>query len=141
MRSRPFVIEMLKTEKNYCTLMRQFAGDRWIENGLVFPSQIGTPLDESNVLLRFQKTCTDNGLPKLRLYDLRHTHASLLINEGVHPKKIAARLGHASITLTMDTYGHLFDGSDQDAADKIEQIFPRAQRGRIGTKKRVNDAR
>jgi integrase len=63
------------------------------------------------------------GLPRLRLYDLRHTHASLLIHEGVHPKRISERLGHSSIKLTMDTYGHLFDGADQESAAKMEKLF------------------
>ena len=67
--------------------------------------------------------CEANGLPKLRLYDLRHTHASLLIHEGVHPKRISERLGHSSIKLTMDTYGHLFEGSDRDSAEKMEKLF------------------
>lgn len=58
-----------------------------------------------------------------KLYDLRHTHASLLINEGVHPKRISERLGHSSIKLTMDTYGHLFDGADQESAAKMEKLF------------------
>ena len=50
-------------------------------------------------------------------------HASLLIHEGVHPKKISERLGHSSIKLTMDTYGHLFEGSDRDSAEKMERLF------------------
>ena len=99
------------------------AGTRWQENGLVFPSEVGSPADERNVLRRFQKVCSDNGLPKLRVYDLIHTHASLLINEGVHPKRISERLGHSSIKLTMDTYGHLFEGSDRDSADKMQRMF------------------
>jgi len=102
---------------------RQLAGSRWIEQGLVFASSIGTPLEERNVLRRFQNLCEENGLPKLRLYDLRHTHASLLINEGVHAKRIAERLGHSSIQLTMDTYGHLFEGSDRDSAEKTEKLL------------------
>lgn len=72
---------------------------------------------------RFQKVCESIGLPRLRLYDLRHTHASLLINEGVHPKRISERLGHSSIKLTMDTYGQLFDGADQESAAKMEKLF------------------
>jgi integrase len=60
---------------------------------------------------------------RLRLYDLRHTHASLLIKEGVHPKRISERLGHSSIKLTMDTYGHLFDGADQESAAKMAKLF------------------
>jgi integrase len=47
----------------------------------------------------------------------------LLIHEGVHPKKISERLGHSSIQLTMDTYGHLFEGSDRDSAEKMERLF------------------
>ena len=111
---------------------RALAGKSWKENGLVFPSEVGTPLEERNVLRRFQAVCEANGLPRLRLYDLRHTHASLLIHEGVHPKKISERLGHSSIKLTMDTYGHLFEGSDRDSAEKMERLF-----GEETTKSRV----
>jgi integrase len=118
-----FVAELLSSEKQFVTENRRLAGERWNEVGLVFPSQVGTPLEERNVLRRFQTLCEGNGLPKLRLYDLRHTHASLLINEGVHPKKISERLGHSSIKLTMDTYGHLFEGSDRDSAEKMEKLF------------------
>jgi integrase len=122
---------MLRKEHLAVAQSRQLAGKRWSEHGLVFPSQIGTPLDESNVLRRFQTVCKDNDLPRLRLYDLRHTHASLLIHEGVHPKKISERLGHSSIKLTMDTYGHLFEGSDRDSADKMEQLFGNALRNGV----------
>jgi integrase len=118
-----FVAHLLKAERRIVQENRALAGDRWTENDLVFPSQVGTVLEERNVLRRFQTICESNGLPKLRLYDLRHTHASLLINEGVHPKKIAERLGHAGIKLTMDTYGHLFEGSDRDSAEKMEKLF------------------
>jgi integrase len=83
---------------------KEAAGEDWQDESYVFTSRSGTPLDRGNALHRFQKICKDNALPKIRLYDLRHTHASLLIAEGVHAKKIAERLGHASIKLTN---GHL----------------------------------
>ncbi len=118
-----FVAELLIQEQQIVKENRLLAGDRWLEHGLVFPSQAGTALEERNVLRRFQTICEDIGLPKLRLYDLRHTHASLLINEGVHQKKISERLGHSSIKLTIDTYGHLFEGSDRDSAEKMEKLF------------------
>lgn len=108
--------------------MRRFAGDRWQDHGLVFPSQVGTPLEERNVLRRFQKIYESIGLPRLRLYDLHHTHASLLIHEGVPPKRISERLGHSSVKLTMDTYGHLFDGADQESATKMEKLSGRIRR-------------
>lgn len=72
---------------------------------------------------RFQRICSEAALLKLRVYDLRHSHASLLINEGVQPKKISERLGHSSIKLTMDTYGHLFESSDRDSATKMEKLL------------------
>ena len=50
----------------------------------------------------------------------KHSHAALLIAQGEHPKVIQSRLGHASITTTLDTYGHLFEGLDEDAADRLD---------------------
>ncbi|MEZ5403176.1 MAG: site-specific integrase [Bryobacteraceae bacterium] len=102
---------------------RATAGDRWIAGDFVFTTDAGTPPDVTTVLHRFQKICTAANLPQLRLYDLRHTHASLLIADGKHPKLIAERLGHSSIKITMDTYGHLFDGGDREASDAMEKTF------------------
>jgi len=127
-----FVRALLIEERHRVVQSRALAGKNWEENGLVFPSEVGTPLEERNVLRRLQAICEANGLPRLRLYDLRHTHASLLIHEGVHPKKISERLGHSSIKLTMDTYGHLFEGSDRDSAEKMERLF-----GEEPTKSRI----
>jgi integrase len=56
----------------------------------------------------------------LRFHDLRHTHAALLIAQGVHPKVVQDRLGHASITTTLDTYGHLMTGLDEAAAEALD---------------------
>jgi integrase len=72
--------------------------------------------------------CEDNGLPKPRLYDLRHTHASLLIHEGVHSKKFSERLGHSSMHLTMDSYGHLFEGSDRDSVRRWKSFSVPSQK-------------
>lgn len=56
-------------------------------------------------------------------HDLRHTHAALLVAQGEHPKVIQSRLGHASIKTTLDTYGHLFDGLDEAAADRLDEMW------------------
>jgi integrase len=74
----------------------------WQEQKLILTTRIGTPVDTTNVLHRFQQILKDAGLPKMRFYDLRHTHASLLSAEGVHPKKMAEHLCPASIKLTLD---------------------------------------
>jgi len=116
------LIAMREHAKHQNELQRA-AGEHWKDEGYVFTSRLGKPLDRGNALHRFQEILKDNALPKIRFCDLRHTHASLLIAEGVHAKKIAERLGHSSIKLTMDTYGHLFEGSDRDSAERMDQIF------------------
>lgn len=121
---RPTIAAALLAEhRSEVYVLRRFPGDRWQDHGLVFPSQVGTPLEERNVLRRFQKVCEDIGLPRLRLNDLSHTLAFLLIHEGEHPKRNSERLGHSSFKLTLDTYGHLFDGADQESAAKMENLF------------------
>ena len=62
----------------------------------------------------------------LRFHDLRHSHVAILVAQGAHPKTIQARLGHASISTTLDRYGHLFDGLDQAAADALDGVFAEA---------------
>lgn len=116
-------VDVLTQQKVEVDQAKKANPETWVDNELVFPSTKGTPLDISNVLHHFQKVCTDAELPKLRYYDLRHTHASLLIANGLHPKLIAERLGHSSIKLTMDTYGQLFEGSDREAAKKMDQLL------------------
>ena len=66
------------------------------------------------------------GLKNIRLHDFRHSHASLLINEGINIVAISKRLGHESIKITLDTYSHLMDGSEDkliSVLDKVKQAF------------------
>jgi integrase len=95
-------VEALLRHRESQARLKDLAGSSWQEQKLVFTTNIGTPLDTSNILHDFQRLLKRAGMEKMRFYDLRHTHASLLIAVGVHPKKIAERLGHASIKLTMD---------------------------------------
>ena len=63
------------------------------------------------------------GLPGIRLHDSRHTHASLLLKQGVHPKIVQERLGHGSIQITLDTYSHVVPSMQQAAADEFDKIL------------------
>jgi integrase len=119
----PVTIEALLAHQKKQKQQRLLADASWKEQRLIFTTRTGTPVDTTNVLHQYQRILQAADLPKMRFYDLRHTHASLLIAEGVHPKKIAERLGHASIKLTMDLYGHLFDGSDKESAERMQRIF------------------
>jgi len=90
------------------------------ELDLVFPSQVGTPQDATNMLRRqFFPALRRAGLPKIRFHDLRHTYASLLIDQGEYPKYIQTQLGHSSINMTMDIYGHLMRGVNRKAGSRL----------------------
>lgn len=91
-------------------------GEAYQDHGLVFCREDGTMLDPRNFTRHFQNLLIKAGLPKVRLHDLRHTHASLLLARGVHPKVVQERLGHSSITMTLDLYSHLHRESSSSFA-------------------------
>src|SRR5438093_4299871 len=91
------------------------------EDALIFCTAKGTPLDGVNLVRRvFKPALRRAKLPEVRFHDLRHSFASLLIAQGEHPKLIAEQLGHASVKITMDRYGHLMDQSYGDASDRLD---------------------
>ena len=72
----------------------------------------------------FKAALTRAGLPlTVRLHDLRHAAATMLLQAGVHPKVVSERLGHSTITLTLDTYSHVVPGLDADAAARLERVM------------------
>lgn len=94
------------------------------DQGFVFAAKNGEPLSDRNILMRhFKPLLKATGLPDIRLYDLRHSCATLLLAAGENPKIVSERLGHASITLTLDTYSHVLPDMQQGAADKLEGIL------------------
>jgi len=98
-------------------------GEAYQDNGLVFCKEDGTPLDPREFTKRFQRQLAKADLPKVRLHDLRHTHASLLLARGVHPKVVQERLGHSSITMTLDLYSHLTPGLQEAAAATLNGLL------------------
>jgi integrase len=89
----------------------------------IFLSRASGPIDPSNLNRVFRRHLALAGLPHIRFHDLRHTHASLLIAAGVHPKAIQARMGHASITTTLNTYGHLMPTAFQGIGEKLDALI------------------
>ncbi len=84
------------------------AGSLWQDTDLVFTTITGTPLNVGNLIYRsFRPLLKRAGLPQIRIHDLRHTAATLLLGKGVHPKIVQEMLGHSTITQTMDTYSHV----------------------------------
>jgi integrase len=96
----------------------------WQDYGLVFSSSVGTPLSHRNVVRAFKDLLRHAGLPETtRLYDLRHTCATLLLSCNVHPKYVQELLGHASIAQTLDTYSHVLPGMRGGAASAMEDAL------------------
>jgi len=92
------------------------------DNDLVFSHYDGSPLLPNSVTHAWIKLVRRCGLRGIRLHDARHTHASLLLKQGVHPKIVQERLGHGSIQITLDTYSHVAPGLQQAAAKKFDDI-------------------
>jgi integrase len=118
------------------SIRRDISNDR----DLVFPTEIGTPtlygnldrrhfkeiIERTNEAIRVENEEIGSGRlgpPVIRLYDLRHTMATLLISKGVNPKVVSERLGHSSISLTLDTYSHVLPAVQQDATEHMEKLM------------------
>lgn len=118
-------IEVLKKQKGRITNEREDIKVKhlWKEMDMVFPSTIGTPIDPTNILKKFRQLLKKAGLPRLRFHDLRHTSASLMLNNGVDVLVASRRLGHAKPSITLDVYGHLLSSAQDEVADKMDSIL------------------
>ena len=101
----------------------RLASEKYENQDLVFSQRNGDPLTPQQlegVWYYFFRKQTK--LPYIRFHDLRHTHASLLLKAGVHPKVVSERLGHSSVTITLDRYSHLLPGLQEAAAQKFDEL-------------------
>jgi integrase len=108
-------------------------GPVWAPYDLVFTVAGGGPISQSNLHKRFARFTAQAGLPRIRFHDLRHSHATLLLREGVPAKIVSERLGHASIALTLDTYSHVLPDMQEQAVSALELgLFGRVPSGPRG---------
>lgn len=97
---------------------------------LAFTSARGTPVRQSNFHARhFKPAALRVGVgPNVRFHDLRHSYAAMLIAQGAHPRAIMERLGHSTIQVTMDTYGHLFPSLESAVTDALDHVYRATRR-------------
>jgi integrase len=114
---------VLQKHLNYQQDEKLIAKNNWQENDLIFPSTLGTPLDPSRMNKDFKNTLKKAGLPDIRFHDLRHTAATLMLQQGTHPKIVQERLGHSDISLTLNTYSHVLPSMQEEAAEKMDEIL------------------
>ena len=93
----------------------------------IFLSPTGKPLVDHTVWKIINRARLAAGLDHFRPYDLRHSHASLLISLGAHPKAISERMGHSEFGVTMNVYGHLFEGAQARLSDDLDALVTRTR--------------
>ena len=108
-------VAMLRRHRRHQFEKRMATGRRG-DDGFVFATADGSPIHPDLISQTFQRFMAQSDLPKIRLHDLRHTHATILLQENVHPKVVSERLGHSSIAFTMTVYQHVMPGMQAEAA-------------------------
>lgn len=117
------VVAVLRTHRRRQLEERLLWGPAYDDTGYVFTNENGSPLHPELITVLFTRHCNTLGLAKIRLHDLRHTSASLMLTAGVHPKIVSERLGHASIAITLDLYSHVIPSMQTDAAERLGSII------------------
>jgi len=117
----PSLSLLLRDHKAKQELDRMLLGKQLLPNDLVFSNPDGSPLQPDGITKAFTRIARSIGLYGVRFHDLRHTHATLMLWQGIHPKIVSERLGHSSIAITLDTYSHVMPGLQEAAAQRFEE--------------------
>lgn len=117
-------VAMLHRHRRTVDALRTEAEDLWEEHDLVFPREDGRWHNPSSVSQSFDRATARAGVTRIRLHDVRHTHATLLLAAGANPKVVSERLGHSSVAFTLDTYAHVMPGMQADIAERfVDMVF------------------
>ena len=115
----PQVLEAVRVHRAHQAAERLSWGADYTDSGLVVTTEDGRPMHPESLSSLFVRQAKRAGLSPIRLHDLRHSVASILLAKGVHPKVVSEQLGHATIALTLDTYSHVIPSLQQEAAGVI----------------------
>jgi integrase len=115
----PFTVSVLKAWSHRQIEERLQWGSAWTDSGLVFTRPDGKLIHPERVTKAFRAAVKKTGLPQIHLHDLRHTHATLALAAGVHPKVVCDRLGHSTVAITLDIYSHVIPALSEEAAATV----------------------
>jgi integrase len=113
------VLDTLQAHRARQAAERLSWGADYADSGLVVTTEDGRPMHPETLSGLFVRQAKRAGLPPIRLHDLRHSVASILLARGVHPKVVSDMLGHATIALTLDTHSHIIPSLQQEAASVV----------------------
>lgn len=117
-------VEALRSHRARQLQERLRMGVAWEDNDLVFANETGRPIEAANLRNRsFWPLLGRAGLPRVRFHDLRHTAATLMLGQGVHPKIVAEMLGHSQIAMTLDLYSHVTPTMQRQAVEALEAVL------------------
>lgn len=134
------VMVLLKKYKIYQNEKRLKCGSKWNNTNFIFTQWNGIPMNPYTVSSWFHKFLIKNNLKKVTFHQLRHTSASILINEGVNIKEVSKRLGHSNASTTLNIYSHVLKSADKVAANAIEKVMFKSKKKKskkISTKNNV----
>jgi len=113
------IIKEIQKRKRVIAAEKLKAGGVYQDNDLIVATSVGTPVTPRNLLRTFYRYMEKLDIPKITIHDLRHTHATLLLKQGVHPKIVQERLGHASVKITIDLYSHVLPNMQKETAERF----------------------
>lgn len=117
------VIDELRQHKKNQNEMRLKFGGAYNDHNLVCPRPDGKPMDPRGLNEHFDDCIKKTGMQKIRFHDLRHSHATIMLQLGEHPKVVSERLGHSNVNITLNTYSHVLPNMQQDAARKLFEAY------------------
>lgn len=117
------LVNLFKRMKKRQSEQKLKIGSSYKDLDLVFAHPDGAPIDIDYYSQAFSKLVKRLNLPPVRFHDLRHTHATLLIQQGIHPKVVSERLGHTTISITMDLYSHVMPNMQKEAVQKLDDLL------------------
>jgi integrase len=129
----PKLVELMRRHRALQAEDRMAVGEAWEDHGLMFPSEVGTPLDPDNVSHLFSRICRRSGLGHWHLHELRHSGASLMLAQGTDLYVVSEVLGHSSVAITKDVYGHLVEGQKRAAAQLMSAALLSGTGSQIGS--------
>ena len=119
----PATVAALREHRREQLEQRMQVGPGYEESGLVFADSLGRPVYDSTVRRVFYGVVKAADVGPLRVHDLRHSAATLMLQAGVHPKVVSERLGHATVSITLDTYSHVLPDMQREAAAALDGVL------------------
>jgi integrase len=118
-----FTVKVLRSHRKAQAAERLAAGSAYEDQDLVFATEVGGVVHPDRITRRFGRLVQKSGLPRVTLHGLRHSYATIALEAGIHPKVVSERLGHSTVSLTLDVYSHIIPALHEEAAERVAALI------------------